>query len=321
MKVQHANMNYMPVGQRLPGYNHGFTLVEMLVSVCVIAILIAITLPAVQSAREASRRATCVNNLKEIGIANSNHISSAGLLPSAVGPGGFSPHTTLLRDLEQTNTFNSFNFQLGATSLSNTTSYKVSLATFICPSDIVSEVSNVLSYPANCGYGFQVHGSNGPFSTSSHISPSQITDGMSFTVGFAEWAIGWSSNPRYPSKAVFRTPVRRTSPSEFDRFVLDCSTLNPELATVSSLSKGAGWPNGEYGASLYNHNITPNGHSCFNKDLVEEGAWTAGSMHAGGSNVLFLDGHVSFVHTSVNPIVWRALGSRAGAEVFNPADF
>src|SRR5271170_6866731 len=111
---------------RMPG-RCGFTLVELLVVISVIGILIALLLPAVQSAREAARRAQCVSNLKQIGVALFNYESALGAFPpgyiDAQNNPNFTPDLDLgqgwgwaanaLAFLEQQPLYNAINFNQG----------------------------------------------------------------------------------------------------------------------------------------------------------------------------------------------------------------
>lgn len=83
--------------------------------------------------------------------------------------------------------------------------------------------------------------------------------------------------------------------------------------------KGAPWLSGVDASTGYNHHMPINGRSCANNNSITGGAWTAGSRHPGGANVLFADGHVRFLKETMPLSVWRALGSRNGGEIA-PAD-
>jgi len=93
--------------------NHrfGFTLVELLVVIAIIGVLVALLLPAIQAAREAARRMSCTNNLKQIALASHNYESShkvlpPGSLPHPQGRNGMSWHVSILPYAETSNVSN-----------------------------------------------------------------------------------------------------------------------------------------------------------------------------------------------------------------------
>ncbi len=132
----------------------GFTLIELLVVISIIAVLISLIAPAVQSAREAARRLECQNNLKNLALAITNSATSKNQeLPPIVDQNGFNWPVSLLGFLD--------NAQLASTAGSNAAYYgneanpnAVNLKVFTCPSDTNNFGKNDgLSYAANAGAG------------------------------------------------------------------------------------------------------------------------------------------------------------------------
>jgi prepilin-type processing-associated H-X9-DG protein len=84
--------------------------------------------------------------------------------------------------------------------------------------------------------------------------------------------------------------------------------------------KGSFWMQADFGQTLYNHNNIPNGHTCTNNGAYFEGAWTASSRHRSGVNVVFGDGHIFNIKTTININMWRSIGTRDGGELISTGD-
>ncbi|MDX2038540.1 MAG: DUF1559 domain-containing protein [Isosphaeraceae bacterium] len=297
------------VSAATPDLSSGFTLVELLVTITIIAVLAALLLPAVQAAREAARRVRCVDNLRQIGLALHSYEGVKGCFPHQ---SSFSHHAMLLPELEQAPIFNAVNFQAAwiADDERNETAARVKLALFVCPSDPEFPVIGT-NYGVNEGGGFTRFGSNG-FVTRSGLRVGEISDGTSHTIAFSEFLrSGYSStNPR---RVAFGTPALRVDPSEFDRFVSECNRPAAPVRIVIE-ERGMKWLNSGPIFTSYNHVNVVNGKNCTNGTHVSWGAWSAGSMHPSGAHSLFADGHVHFMKESISLAVWRSLGSRNGNE-------
>ncbi|MBX6314796.1 MAG: DUF1559 domain-containing protein, partial [Isosphaeraceae bacterium] len=139
----------------------GFTLIELLVVIAIIGVLIALLLPAVQSAREAARRAQCTNNFKQLGLALHNYHDVNGTFPiGRMGIGyNYSPNRgqrrtwafSVLPYFEQTTMFNALNFSWQFYEPANTTIIRMQLTIFQCPSDQPSIQEPDTPYPRGKG--------------------------------------------------------------------------------------------------------------------------------------------------------------------------
>lgn len=151
-------MQSIPAGPRKRPRS-GFTLIELLVVIAIIGVLVALLLPAVQSAREAGRRTQCINNLKQLGLAatqyhDTSHSYPSGwycdetvntCVPYSSSPSMWSGLTGLMLYTEQRNLFNEINFELPPYYLDanntarpqpeNLTSVRRPINTFLCPSN------------------------------------------------------------------------------------------------------------------------------------------------------------------------------------------
>jgi prepilin-type N-terminal cleavage/methylation domain-containing protein/prepilin-type processing-associated H-X9-DG protein len=361
----------------------GFTLIELLVVVSIIGVLTGLLLPAVQSAREASRRAQCSNNLKQIGLAMNGYVGVWVALPpvcvdqqwDSAGKPMLQPHQTwsqharLLPYLDQNPLYNAINWHFGARgsdgdavyadrtppdnasggrdSIPQMTVLVTSVAAFLCPSDnnpgssgtfIVGGRSQLVAasnYPCNIGLNRRITGGvldswalNGPNYVASNWdetvsatrSMDSFLDGTSATATYSEWIKG-EAVPTGRSRNGLLEVYNLGQNSNFFRtdqqFMQLCNSVPINSANQQWQWKGEWWG---YGATMiYSHTQTPNRTSCVYHDINEDGRGTitmasASSNHPGGVNVLFMDGSVRFVKSSVSFRTWYAIATPSYGE-------
>ena len=124
-------------------HRSAFTLIELLVVIAIIGILTSLLLPAVQASREAARRITCQNNVKQLGLAlhsyhDTNRHFPAGrnmFGPPGVGVPSFSFHSRLLPFVEQQMVYDTIHFSVNWNDPVNATAAASAVSVFQCPSD------------------------------------------------------------------------------------------------------------------------------------------------------------------------------------------
>jgi prepilin-type N-terminal cleavage/methylation domain-containing protein/prepilin-type processing-associated H-X9-DG protein len=300
----------------------GLTLVETLVVIGIIAIVVAFTIPAVMSAREAARRTQCLNNLKQLLLATNLHLEQKNYYPREEN--GYSAFVLMLPFLEQPALFNAFNLTTSRDDFSgpndvNYTAYSTDVSTFVCPSEFAPDTAfGRSSYGGNLGTGVgkYLRPDNGPFASSSldpKIRDSLIRDGLANTVAISEFC--QTNGPKTPrtGRAVFQ--LGAYGAGQFDAMIADCQNVDVNSQAMSRIIRGFCWAFAGLDDTLYDHNIPPNGHACACHGGATAGAWTASSHHNGGVNCAHLDGHVSYVRDGIAIAAWRALGTMAGGEI------
>jgi prepilin-type processing-associated H-X9-DG protein/prepilin-type N-terminal cleavage/methylation domain-containing protein len=326
----------------------GFTLVELLVVIAVIGVLIALLLPAVQAAREAARRMSCTNNLKQWGIALHNYESAAGAFPG-IGTtcfvDTFSPQAWLLPFCEQDDLKDLMRFDVPLVDMAQGKSRlepehwpaaKTAIPMLLCPGNDTDPVKPVdvgngkpdlagSCYVANGGSGLNnncvtMSETDGMFWVGSRVRIGDITDGTSHTVAFTETIIGPGDSPEVtpsdlqPYRANLGTNVAGLY-SAVDS--VESGNFSGFLGLVSSwdATRSTAWIQGYAPrAPVVIGYLTPN-HPC--PDLTARSARlsAARSRHPGGANVLFCDGSVRFVDDMIDKHNWRAMWTRAGGEI------
>lgn len=318
------------VGRRV-----GFTLIELLVVIAIIVILLSLTLPAVQYAREAARRMACANKLKQLSIATLNYESAWRRFPAGFSSPGMTMWSGyLLPQLEQSTLYDRLEKDgpwTGATAKEeNVQSLGFLLSIFRCPSsdqpdiqfDPLVQVNRVpCSYLAvasglcdresgNFPWAgmdrFETYAeSDGIFYLNSKTRVAQIRDGTSNTALIGEtfvdqdtWGTDFAGNPQ-----------------KLDHWYIGSGEL---LSYQESID--IGYYSGEVSECL---GSTAAPINAWNREdtTTDQKELGFGSLHPAGINMAFADGHVSFVDENIAPEIWSALGTRKGHDSVSHEDF
>jgi prepilin-type N-terminal cleavage/methylation domain-containing protein/prepilin-type processing-associated H-X9-DG protein len=256
--------------------NDGFTLLELLVVVAIAGLLLALLLPAIMRAREASRRTQCQNHLKQLGTALHHHHGLHHRFPAGT-QNEWSWSARLLPLVEEAGLHGRFDFTHEPFEAPNVSATSVIVPVLVCPSDdkcdLICEPQALPGFRfAHTNYLGSLNADDGlkrgMFGEYEHVRLAEVTDGTSETIFVGERG------------------VVATEAQSYGWWVWGPETL---------VSAHSGFREGR------------------SEDPQSADHWW--SHHSDGAHFLFVDGSVRFLSYSIDPGVFESLGTKDGGEV------
>lgn len=298
--TQAVKISMCQISVRTISRRTAFTILEILVSMAVVAVLVALIFPAVQKARESSRRLQCCNNLRQIGLALHNHHDVAGQLPQGwtnapSGQSAWGWATTILPMLEQSAVAAGIHRNRDVQDPLNESARHFPLATLVCPSDsgpprfsLFMESHQGLAAPlASSGQQYDQEALELPRANYVGIfgirDPDESPGNSGEGTFLGNKTIRWQDLTRGLSNvAIIGERTARRLPATWVGVVLKGEDA------VARLTAFAG--------------VGPN--------AADSDECEMDSRHAGGINVLFADGHVQHIADHVDRHVYQSMARR-----------
>jgi len=321
--------------------DRGFTLIELLVVVAIIGLLVGLTIPAVQAAREAARRGQCANNLKQIGIALHGYHDAHASLPQGrlfsrdpryvpvgdpcTGPFDRSFLVAVLAQAEQTPLYNAINHDTTVFAPENGTARAATVGIYACPSDPDSGRPRAASLDEGI-----VSIEYGPVTYTSYSG----VMGATYSFALPDPRRGCLPDPEEVARAdgSFNdlAPISVASVTDGlsqTMMVAEKSTtilrnlLDPHSPMAAE--RYGWWFVGQIGDTLVTAAYPPNNYRKAPPD--HSGPWLSSpsSQHPGGVHVLMGDGSVRFIKETIDSPrqpgrgVWQKLATRNGGEIID----
>lgn len=310
------------VSRRHANLSTGFTLVELLVVITIIAILVGLLLPAVQMAREAARMGECKNNMKQLAIAVHSHLSLKGYYPPATSVQSPKHNVVnyILPYVEQGNIYDQLDLTEDWNSATNLPATQVNLSLLTCPtapkgrnyaSDYlaITHIFKNTHTPSPDAYG------NKAFKEL--VDTGKVTDrgAQSPSVGSSKWEGILQSRLRLSGGNLleFRITSAHVRDGTSNTFLFFEDSGRPQVYSKGGKSEtgtisGAEWASYQNYAVIHYYCGQGQVMNCKNWDEIY-------SFHKGGCNFAHADGSVHFHSESMDPEVFTSLFTRDANDV------
>jgi len=328
----------------------GFTLVELLVVIAIIGVLVALLLPAVQSAREAARRMSCSNNMKQLALAQHEyHDSFKTFPPKSVGPIqcfdlSWVVHT--LPFIEQNAIHDKMMTELLAMPRFSMwlddaffgdlkTGTAIEIPSLLCPSGPRANkqipLFNRFSQPTQLPFGRlsykactgsnadselrgvrgQIIANNGMYTTLLGTRFADCLDGTTNVFLLGEVAMGGRRADDYIGNVAVFSPIALNTDPCVAGSGYDPTT--ERLLGTQTIQPGTWWHGGINVLGTFQTIYPPNGPSCFGNATNQNIASSipASSFHPGGAMHTLTDGSVRFINETIDQTTYMNLGDKA----------